>query len=269
MQQALERCLDPRNPDRKLGTARYQGRSSNAATRDLLLLAQCQGASGENFFWALAEAQLRIPRGQVQALRPHAELWDSGERKVSLHLISDAVFVASQVACYATPDFSNNSLKNPYCAVVPTVNEGVAWKVSDDMRLSGNAGPLWSAFRGCFNAARVRKVNRGRDFALVCQGESALTLLQTFVSKSNARGERYALSKEELRGPRERGTGSAVIEFEPAYTRVVFGEEVRGLGREVKLSDNARCIRERSSGHVECVLTLGSTLRAGRLLSYP
>ena len=238
--QGVAACQDLNSNDVVLNTSFYQGHTSPGNLRDMKLSLQCVGLSAERLFWALARRNHGIDL--AVDLKDLAELWDNGKRKVSLYLLNTDAFDATQLACYATLEESNGkySIVKPYCLTTFATNDGVNQKLNKEKYYGGVQGTLFYAMRKCFKAATMKR--DGDGYYLACAGNAADELLTVFRDGKSLTGERYSLTKEELRaGPISVGTGSAVYSSNNRSEKVVFGEEAGLFGWSMKLSDNCQC----------------------------
>ncbi|MBU6375273.1 MAG: hypothetical protein KGQ59_04705 [Bdellovibrionales bacterium] len=238
--QGVAACQDLNSNDVVLNTSFYQGHTSPGNLRDMKLGLQCTGLSAERLFWALARRNYGIDL--AVDLKDLAELWDNGKKKVSLFLLNTDAFDASQLACYATLEQSNGkySIAKPYCLTTFATNDGVNQKLNKEKYFGGVQGTLFNAMRKCFKSSAMKR--DGDRYYLACEGTAADELLTVFRDGKSLTGERYSLTKEELRaGPISVGTGSAVYSSNDRSEKVVFGEEAGLFGWSMKLSDNCQC----------------------------
>lgn len=258
LEKALAACQDLKSDDVLLRTSFYQGRTSEAVIRDMKLGLICRNQSAENLFWAVGRQVYGMSRAEHLKIR--AKLWDTGQTKVTLTLPSRSK-AGTQVACYATLSKEAEEFKTSeiYCWTVFSVNDGVNYKIQEELT-SFYTRPLYQAFRTCLRSASL-KID-GENYYLACQGSEAESLLSTFRDGTNARGDRYSLTEEEIRNQvLAQGSASAVYSRSDKAEKVIFGEKLGFFGGSVKLSDNCQCekiLKGSEAGKVSCRLYFGS-----------
>jgi hypothetical protein len=258
LSQALAVCQNLKNDDVLLRTTLYQGRTAGTAARDLKTGLYCAGRSAESLFWAMAEHYHGAKK--AEDLAQYVRLWDNGLPKVSLFVTADPTFTGTQVSCYGTYAQSEKTgekfIHRPYCWAVFSVNDGVSYKVMQD--LHSGTGSLYSAMRTCLRDATVENVRN--DLYMTCSGNSADSLLATFRDGRDGNGGRYGLDKQEVGRMGDSGTGSAVYSKSDKSEKVLFGEELGFWSSIMKLSDNASCekkLKGAEAGQVKCRFYMG------------